>query len=110
MPVHQERKLELRPYAVGSADEDGLLHSGKLGSEQSPEAADARNTSGSCRPQDMLFHQLHRAVACSDVHACLFVAFASAALVHISPPCLNLSSSNIYFPICVWAVRRDILR
>ena len=69
MLVQLEGDLELGADAVGTADQHRLLHAGKVGGEETAEAAHVGADAGGHGFCDVFFHQRHRAVPGGDIHA-----------------------------------------
>ena len=76
--VEQKSQLDFCADAVGAAYEDRLLHTLEVGSEQSAEAADARNNALDIGARNVLFHKLNAFVACGDVYARRLVTLRKA--------------------------------
>ena len=69
MLVRQEGQLQLGADAIGSADQNGFLHSGDVRFEESAETAHIRHDAVRHGPSHVLLHQLDRLVTGSDVYA-----------------------------------------
>ena len=76
--VQQHGDFQLGAHPVRAGDQNGLLHPGKIRSEQPAKASNAGHDSGDDGAGHMFFHQFHRLIACGYVHPGGLVAVAEA--------------------------------
>ena len=98
MFIHEEGNFQFRSNAVSTTDKDRFADSSQIQLKQSTEAADAGEGIVGHSTGNMLFHELHGFVACSDINTSGCVGIRLGVLIHrCRPPEIPRFSVQIYF-------------
>ena len=80
MLIHEKGDFQLGAHAVGTGDQDGLLHARHIGGEQAAEAAQRAHDTGNVGGLHQGLDAVDRLVAGGDVHAGGGVGFGMGVL------------------------------
>ena len=78
MLIQKKSQFQLGSHTVGTGNQHRFFHAGQIQFKQPAESADAGKAACGLSTGHMGFHQFHRLVSGSYIHACGLIAVAKA--------------------------------